>query len=160
MLENIKQNWKGLLVSTGIALGVGFVSFLLSGNMKEYYNTLNKPNFAPSGMVFGIVWPILYVGMGISSYIVFKKREGDENAKKGLIFYLLQLAVNFSWSIVFFRFHLLWPSVLVIMILFILASMMFRYFYKVDKFSAFLQIPYLAWLLFACYLNLGVAMLN
>ena len=154
-LEFFKDKWvwiKSILIP--VALG-GIVALLISGFMD--YNELNKPPLSPPGFIFGIVWTILYILMGISYGILDYKNLIDTNTKN---IYYLQLFVNLLWPIAFFVFKwrlfaFIWLIFLVILII----KMMIE-FYKKDKTAAYLQIPYLLWSIFAAYLNIGIYLLN
>ena len=159
MFTYIKKHWVGLLVSIIIAELVGFMAGLLSGNTRMFYQQLNQPPLAPPGWLFGVVWPILYAFMGIAAYIVYDKGK-DHEKDTALSLYNIQLIVNFMWSIVFFRFQLPWVSVLVILLLDVLVVLTILAFNKIDQKAAWFLYPYLAWILFATYLNIGIAILN
>ena len=92
----------GLLISIGIAELVGASSALLSGNIRSGYTEMTQPPLSPPAIVFPIAWIILYALMGAAAYLVYIKPD-NETRSRGLTLYALQLAVNFSWSIVFFR---------------------------------------------------------
>lgn len=150
---NNKKIWiKSILIP--LVLG-GIVGIIISKSMD--YDTLIKPPLSPPGFVFGIVWSILYILMGISYGILDTKKLVDEKVNK---IYYLQLIVNLIWPIIFFVFKqrllaFIWIILLVVLIIYMIIT-----FYKKNKISAYLQIPYLLWTLFATYLNLGVYILN
>lgn len=134
-----------------VAIG-GIVGFIINPYID--YNSLVKPPLSPPSIVFPIVWTILYVLMGISYYLL--KNPG----KKEKIFYFVQLGVNTLWSVFFFigKFYLF--SFIWIILLDVLVIFMIGIFYQNSKISGYLQIPYLIWILFATYLNLGIYVLN
>lgn len=139
-----------------IALAVGgIIGFIISDFID--YSELIKPPLAPPGYVFGIVWSILYILMGISYSILEVNNELDEKTKK---VYYIQLFVNALWSIIFFVFKLRFVSIAWIILLIILIIEIIKLFYNKNKVSAYLQIPYLIWIIFATYLNMGVYILN
>lgn len=146
-----------LVIAILIPIAVGAFSALFSGNMSVYAN-LNKPSLAPPGIVFPIVWIILYVLMGISSYIVWES--DSEDKRNALRIYALQLFFNFFWSIFFFRFDLYLFSFFWLLAMIILIILMIYKFYKIKPLAAYLQIPYLIWCLFAAYLNFMIYSLN
>lgn len=119
------------------------------------YNNLIKPPFSPPGILFPIAWTIIYLLMGVSYYIVKDNLSDKEKA-----LYYAQLAVNALWSIIFFTLKWYLLSVLWIILLDILVITMILIFYRNNKLSAYLQIPYLLWILFATYLNIGIYLLN
>ena len=132
------------------------------------YDTLKRPLLSPPSIAFPIVWTILYILMGISygilknQYInnlsILNNKEGKLLSTKQL--YYVQLAVNTLWSIIFFIFKWRLFAFIWILILIILVILMIIDFYKKNKLAGLLQIPYLLWLIFATYLNLGVYILN
>lgn len=150
---NNKKIWiKSILIP--LVLG-GIVGIITSKSMD--YDTLIKPPLSPPGFIFGIVWSILYILMGISYGILDTKKLVDVKVNK---IYYLQLIVNLIWPIIFFVFKqrllaFIWIILLVVLIIYMIIT-----FYKKNKLSAYLQIPYLLWTLFATYLNLGVYILN
>lgn len=156
----LKQHIQGAAISAGIALLTGYLSGYLSGGQKELYQTLNQPPFAPPAWLFGVVWTVLYILMGIAAYLIYISAESSPERTKALILYALQLFVNFSWSIVFFRFQSYGAAVLVLALLLILVALTMMLFYKINRCAAFLLIPYFLWLLIAYYLNIGVFVLN
>lgn len=152
--------WSDLLISIGIAELVGILSAVLSGNSWGFYKELNRPPFSPPGIVFPIVWVILYALMGISAYLIERSPNQEAEKQKALRIYAAQLFLNFLWSIVFFRFQLPGVSLIIILALILLVALMISSFYKVEPLAAYLNIPYLIWLVFAAYLNIGIVALN
>ena len=120
------------------------------------YNTLVKPPLSPPSIVFPIAWTIIYILMGIS-YFIFKLNNNDD--KTSIIFYL-QLFVNAMWSIIFFVWKLRFFAIIWTLLLLFLVIYLFTLFLKKEKISAYLNIPYILWLLFATYLTIGVYILN
>lgn len=149
----------GLLISIGIAELVGVFSALLSGNMSEGYTDMTQPPLSPPAIVFPIAWIILYALMGTAAYLVYVKPD-NETRSRGLTLYALQLAVNFSWSIVFFRFMVLSVAYAIIALLCVLVVLCAENFGKESKLAGWLMLPYIIWLFFALYLNAGVGVLN
>ena len=134
-----------------VAIG-GIVGFIINPYID--YNSLVQPPLSPPSIVFPIVWTILYVLMGISYYLL------KNSSKKEKIIYFVQLGVNALWSLFFFigKFYLF--SFIWIILLDVLVIFMIGIFYQNSKISGYLQIPYLVWILFATYLNLGIYVLN
>lgn len=151
-----KINYKLLIINILIPLAVGIIGNLL-GNPNTY-SIINKPSFSPPAILFPIVWTILYTLMGISSYIIMISN--DTNKNKAYLVYIIQLIVNGLWSLFFFRFKLYLFSFFWIILLISLVVIMIYKFYKINKLSAYLQIPYLVWLIFASILNLSIYILN
>lgn len=153
-----KINVKHLLVSLAISIGVGVLSGLLTMSGMETFESIAKPPLTPPGAVFPIVWFILYTLMGISSYLVYESN--PRILSPALIVYAVQLAVNFTWPLIFFNRQAFLMSFIIIIALWILIIIMIVQFFKVSKTAAYLQIPYLLWVTFAAYLNFGVYLLN
>ncbi|MDR0978592.1 MAG: tryptophan-rich sensory protein [Lachnospiraceae bacterium] len=153
----LKKHWKGILVSIIVALLFGFLGSILGGDMNNY-TYLNKPWFSPPSIVFPIVWTILYVLMGLASYMVY---QSDTNYKTmSLSLYIAQLIVNSLWTLFFFRlewrlFAFIWLLFLIVLVIATICK-----FYKISKVSAYLLVPYLIWLIFAAILNYSIYFLN
>lgn len=151
----MKNKWilaKNILLP--LILG-GIVGIIISQFMD--YETLQKPPLSPPGFIFGIVWSILYLLMGIAyGTLVYK---GQTNKKISKI-YWTQLIVNLIWPILFFVFKARLFSSIWIIILLILVTNMILKFYKANKIVGYSQISYLLWIIFATYLNIGVYILN
>lgn len=153
----IKINLKPLLLFVLGALLVGALSSWAGGTMTGFDN-INTPSFVPPASVFPIVWTVLFILMGISAYIVFEAK--DPLSKNALIYYYIQLAVNFLWPVLFFRLHAFLAAFLWLLLLLVLVIIMDIKFFKINKLSAYLQIPYILWLLFAGVLNFSVYLIN
>ncbi|MBP3285086.1 MAG: tryptophan-rich sensory protein [Clostridia bacterium] len=151
-MSKLKIYTKSILIPILIGIIIGI---LISGSMN--YESLVKPPLAPPAFLFPIVWAILYTLMGISDGILTANSLKD--AKTNFIYYL-QLFVNALWPIAFFLLKWRFFAFLWIILLAVLIIWMIREFYKKNKLSAYLQIPYLLWTLFATYLNLGIWWLN
>lgn len=147
---------KNLIIFIIIPLLVGFIGSIL-GNSKMGFDKINKPEFTPPGIIFPIVWTILYILMGISSYIIYKK---DKNKFNSLTIYGIQLFFNMLWTLFFFNFEWYLFSFIWLIILIGLVIVMIYKFYKTDKTAGLLQIPYLIWLIFASILNFNIFLLN
>lgn len=152
----MKINKSDLIIAILIPLAVGALSSLFSGNMSDA--AFNKPSFSPPSYLFPIVWTILYILMGISSYIIYSSN--DLGKRKALTTYALQLVFNFFWSILFFGFSQYLFAFIWLIALIILIIIMIYQFYKISPLAAYLQIPYLLWCLFAAYLNYTIYTLN
>lgn len=151
------KNKSTLIIAILIPLAVGTLSALISGNM-SLYSTINKPPLSPPGFIFPIVWIILYILMGISSYLIYESDSPDKN--RALKTYAAQLFFNFWWSIIFFRFSLYLFAFLWLLVMIFLIAVMIYQFYQINQFSSYLQIPYLFWCFFAAYLNFMIYRLN
>lgn len=145
-----------LIIAVLIPLAAGMLSSLFGGSMS--YASLNKPAFSPQGYVFPVVWTLLYILMGISSYLI--AASDNPGKRRALTVYALQLAFNFFWSILFFGLSQYWYAFLWLIALIVLIILMIIRFYQIQPLAAYLQIPYLLWCLFAAYLNYTIYTLN
>lgn len=152
-----KIHWTDLIISVVLAELVGALSALFSGGYGRY-EFLIKPPLSPPAIVFPIVWAVLYALMGISIYIIYHSSSSMRSAATGI--YVIQLALNFTWSIIFFRFGLFTVAAVISVILALFVGIMVQYFRQVNKTAGFLNIPYFLWSLFAVYLATGTAFLN
>ncbi len=155
-----KFSFAKLIISVLIAELTGALSAILTGGFSEFSDYYTAPPLQPPPVVFVIAWIILYALMGISAYLIYNAYADKKAIKSVLTVYIIQLAVNFSWSIVFFRFRLLWTGAVIILSLIILVSVMTAMFGRIRKSAAYMNIPYLLWLCFALYLNIATAVIN
>lgn len=134
-------------------------SVITTSSVGTWYVGLAKPALIPPGYVFGIVWGILYILIGLSLYVVWIAKKSKMQEKAVRIFFI-QLALNVLWSAAFFGLRS--PLLGLIVILLLLGSLIYTIFlfYKISKTTAYLLGPYLLWGLFATYLNWGVFVLN
>lgn len=152
--------FKPFIIAVVIPLLVGSLSSFFVGDTVGIYESLTLPAFAPPPIVFPIVWTILFILMGISSYLVFTSNETFEMREQALQIYALQLIVNFFWPLLFFgQQKYLLAFVWVVFLLSLIISMIFA-FAEVSKTAAILQVPYLIWTSFAAVLNFCIYMLN
>ena len=154
----LKEKLKTYIISIVIPLIVGGLSAMFTFSNMNIYDEINKPFLSPPGVVFPIVWTILYILMGISSAMI--KLSNSENKADALIIYRFSLLINFFWSIIFFNmraynFAFVWLIALWLFVLYTIIK-----YSKINKTAAILQIPYLLWLTFAGYLNLMISILN
>lgn len=155
----MKPDWKKLLICLAIPLAVGGLAALLSGGMSDY-RQLNQPPLAPPGWLFPIVWTVLYLLMGYASYRVLVSGKDETAVRRALIVYGAQLFLNFLWPIFFFGFQWRLAAFFLLIGLWILIFLTMRLFSAIDETAGDLLIPYLLWVTFAGYLNLGVYLLN
>ena len=159
MNHNKKINWLLLVICIGLPLAVGGLSALLTRNSMKDFAILNQPPLAPPGWLFPIVWTILFVLMGIASYLVLQA-ENPYGKSLALGFYLAQLFFNFCWSIIFFNLKAYLAALLWLVVLWFLILITAFLFYQKSKAAGLLLTPYLLWVFFAGYLNLGIYLLN
>lgn len=153
-----KINVKRLAVSIVIPLAVGIIASFITKDQMEAFSQLKQPPLSPPGWLFPIVWTVLYVLMGISSYIVYQKQNTLLSDCQRL--YILQLAANFIWTILFFNLKQYLFSFIWLVLLIFLVARMAICFVTVDRKAAALQIPYVLWICFAAYLNIAIYYLN
>ena len=152
---------KGVLaICILIPLAVGALSSLLTKDSMAEFELLNKPLLSPPGWLFPVVWTILFVLMGIASYLIYQQGTEKDKVRQALVIYGVQLLFNFFWPIFFFRFGWYLFSFLWLMILWVLILVMISKFRKIDETAAKLLVPYLLWVTFAAYLNFGVFLMN
>ena len=155
-----KKDWKTYLFWVALAEGVGLLSGLLSREGSEIFQqTARQPPLSPPAILFPIVWGILYALMGFGAARIAAAPD-SRALRQGLNLFMIQLIMNFFWSLIFFNlrsygFALLWLGILWVLIVWMIAS-----FRQTDRLAAWLQVPYLLWVSFAAYLNWGVWVLN
>lgn len=156
----MKLNIKQLIICIAIPLLIGSLSAFLTRDSMTTFSRVIKPPLSPPGILFQIVWTVLYTLMGIASYLIISSDAAKEDVQNAIFVYALQLGINFFWSIFFFNlqwylFSFFWLLLLWTFILYTIVV-----FYRISKPAAYLLIPYLLWVTFAGYLNLGIAILN
>ena len=157
---NSSIKWKPLLISILIPLAVGGLAGFLTRGSMENYQIIERPPLSPPGIVFPIVWGILYILMGIASYLVYQKSSDSDKKMRALRLYAIQLVLNFFWPILFFHLQSYWLSFILLLTLLFFVLLTTIAFYSISRNAGLLLVPYLIWLVFAAYLNFGVAILN
>lgn len=155
----MRINWKKLIACLALPLAVGGLAALLSGGMEDY-GVMSKPPLSPPGWVFPVVWTILYLLMGYASYLVCTADAPKAQIRKAWILYGLQLFANFVWPLLFFGGELYLTALLWLIVLWVLIFLTIRAFSAVSERAGDLLIPYILWVTFAAYLNLGIFLLN
>ena len=155
-----KIKWGKLALCIAAPLAAGGLGAWLGGDMRMSYGQMYKPLLSPPGWVFPVVWTLLYVLMGIASWQVWQSEASPPRKKRALTIYAVQLAMNALWPLLFFRLAaylaaFIWLALLLGAVW--LCALTFRY---IRKSAGDLLTPYLIWLFFAGYLNLGVYLLN
>ncbi len=153
----MKIQWKNLITCLAIPLAVGSLASLLTRDSREAFESLTKPALAPPGWLFPVVWTILYLLMGIASYLVLVSKKPND---KALNVYGIQLIFNFFWSLIFFNLKLYLPAFIWLVLLWLLILKTTSLFYQITKTAGYLLLPYLLWVTFAGYLNLSIYLLN
>lgn len=156
VISRKKIHWKALVFFLALTLGLGYLSSLL-GDFSSY-DSFVKPPFSPPGWLFPIAWSILYFLMAIAAYLVWVTSETERAL--ALRWYLVQLLVNVLWPLIFFRLEWRLFAFFWLLLLIALVSLTMVGFRYVSKAAYWLLVPYLLWLLYAAYLNLGIYLLN
>lgn len=175
----MKIQWKPLLISVLLPLAVGGLSALLTKDSMMAFSALEQPPLSPPGWLFPVVWTILYVLMGVASYLALvaipetaASPSGSKSATSGgmalddsatypaIRAYTAQLVFNFGWSLIFFNLGWYLLAFFWLVILWILILVTTVRFYRLSPLAGLLMLPYLAWVTFAGYLNLGIWWLN
>lgn len=147
----------GLLAWVGLCFLTAWIGSRFSPG--DWYLQIQKPTWTPPGYLFGPVWSVLYLSMGISAWLVWR-RAGFSGARSALSLFVIQLILNGTWSWLFFGMHRPGLAFAEILVLWgtILATMLT--FWRVSSFAGMLLIPYLAWVSFAAFLNYSIWQLN
>ena len=149
-----------LASSVILSLLIGGISGIAtSGEINGWYMGLNKPTFNPPNWVFGPVWTILYILMGVSFFLIWNLPP-SKNISKAMLIFMTQMTLNFFWSFLFFKFKLMGWAFVEIVILWLLIIWTISLFYKLKKSAGLLNVPYLLWVTFASTLNLAYFLLN
>ena len=156
----MKIDKKRLIICLAIPLVVGGAAGLLTMNSMEAFEALNQPPLSPPGWLFPVVWTVLYVLMGIASYLVSVSDAPHKEKARALWTYGIQLAFNFLWPIAFFNLKWYLFAFLWLVILWILILITALRFGRIRKPAGYLLVPYLLWVAFAGYLNLAIYLLN
>lgn len=150
-----------LILSIVICQLAGFIGAIFTmDSIPTWYAALNKPSFNPPNNVFGPVWTILYVMMGISMFLIWKEGLKNKDVKNAFIFFIIQLILNSLWSVVFFGAHSVFGGLIIIVLLWLAVLYCIISFRKISRVASILLIPYLLWITFATLLNYYILILN
>ena len=153
----MKKKWLLLVICVAVPLLVGVGSALLTRSAMGNFDSVTKPPLSPPAWLFPVVWTILYILMGVASYLVLTSEKLWTNA---LYAYGVQLLFNFFWSILFFSLEQYWFAFIWLIGLWIAVLVTTVRFWRIRPAAGILMLPYLAWITFAGYLNLAIALLN
>ena len=154
----MKINWKKLIICIAIPLAAGGLSAFLTMDSMRSFASLNQPPLSPPPILFPIVWTILYVLMGVASYLVCMS--GVSAAPLSLRVYAVQLLFNVIWPLIFFNMRLYLFAFVWLIALLLLVIITTILFYSCKKLAGYLLLPYIAWLCFASYLTIAIYILN
>jgi benzodiazapine receptor len=149
-----------------IALAVCFAAggigalFTTQDSISTWYTQLQKPDITPPAWVFGPVWTILYLLMAISAFLVWNSAQDYSKVRQALVWFLIQLALNAAWTLLFFGFHLVFAAFLDILLLWLVILVTIFAFASVSVTAAMLLVPYFLWVGFAAILNGSIYHLN
>lgn len=158
-----QTNWKKLILCILFVEALGFLSSLLAGDIRgTYQNLINQAKpyqapLAPPPWLFAVVWPVLYLMLGIALYLILQSR--SINGNSALRWFCIQLILNLLWPLVFFRFHQYMAAAILIIILDIAVAYTIYLLFNDENIAGCIMVPYFLWLLFATYLNIGFALL-
>ena len=150
-----------LVCSVSVCVATGFLgSFATMDSVNTWYADLSRPSFTPPDWAFGVVWPILYVMMGISAFMIWNKGLSSRQVKVALGLFILQLVLNGLWTPIFFGLHMIALALVEIVLLWVAILMTILSFWRISKSATFLLLPYIVWVSFAVVLNAALWFLN
>jgi tryptophan-rich sensory protein len=150
-----------LICSVAMCILIGFLgSFATRGSVTTWYADLSHPSFTPPDWTFGVVWPILYVMMGISAFLIWIMGFDKTEVKVALGIFALQLILNGLWTPIFFGLHLIGLALVEIIVMWAAILLTIISFWKISKPAALLLLPYIFWVSFAIVLNASLFVLN
>ena len=155
-----RKRYGTLILALAIPLAVGAAAALLTGGGMGDAAPLKKPPFSPPGWVFPAAWTVLYLLMGLASWRVAVSGAGEAEKQSALSLYFVQLAANFLWPLVYFGLERRFLALICLVVLLVLVLLTRRCFRRIDRPAGRLLVPYVLWLCFAAYLNLGTVILN
>lgn len=148
-----------ILLAANVAIGV-IASLFTRPEIHGWYAALQKPSFNPPTWIFGPVWTIIYVLLAFAAYRVWRHRNDSGEFTAATLIYIIQLALNFAWSIVFFGMHQVFWALVVILALLLSIILNMVWFSRFSRTGTWLLLPYLLWVSFASVLNLNIYLLN
>jgi benzodiazapine receptor len=155
------KNWQKLLIALAlpqaVAAGASLVTITGQGS---WYQQINRPEWNPPGWVFGPVWTLLYISMGIAAYLVWKADAEASLKRRALLLWAVQLALNFAWSFIFFGRQAIGAALVEICLLWLAILLTIFAFARISRLAAWLLVPYIAWVSFAALLNAAIYSLN
>lgn len=149
-----------------VPLGGGFIISLFTRDAMMKFDMFNQPPLAPPAWLFPVAWTILYILMGLASYLIWKKgydskKSTDKFASNcALIIYGIQLIFNFAWTPLFFSLGWYWPAFIWLLIMWAMIIFLIIKTRKISTPAFWMLLPYILWCTFAAYLNCGIAILN
>jgi benzodiazapine receptor len=150
-----------VICSVSACLLTGFLGSLATrSSIESWYSQLSRPSFTPPDWTFGVVWPALYVIMGISAFLIWNKGLERSKVKTALGIFVVQLLLNGLWTPIFFSLHLIGLALVEIVILWVAILLTILSFWRVSRIASLLLLPYILWVSFAVFLNTSLFILN
>ena len=150
-----------LIACLALCLGVGFMGGIItSSEITTWYAKLIKPSWTPPNWVFPVVWNILYAMMGVSLWLLWDRGREGLARNTAIVLFLVQLALNAAWSPVFFALHQTRAALAIIILMTIAIAGTIVAAWRTQGAAAWLLMPYLAWVIYACSLNAGIVVFN
>jgi len=155
------KDWTKLIISIAIPVSVGTIAGLFTNTeVNNWYRSIDKPDWQPPGWVFGPVWTILYIMIGIAFYLIWKSKVPVAKKRIAVTLWIIQLVFNFFWSFIFFRQHQIdWALADIVILWFFILLTIFA-FARISKPAAWLMVPYISWVSFATILTYTIYQLN
>lgn len=155
--------WR-IMLSIIVPLGGGFIISLFTMDAMKKFSTFNQPPLAPPAWLFPVAWTVLYILMGLASYLIWFRSHGDHKLAKcgkfALVLYGVQLVFNFAWTPFFFSLGWYWFAFGWLLVMWALIIVLMVKSFKISRAAFFMLLPYILWCTFAAYLNCGIAILN
>jgi len=149
------------VIALGICLLAGYIgASFTTPEIPTWYEDLQKPDLTPPSWVFGQVWTILFIFMGISLYWILETGVKSQDAKLGMILFIFQLVLNVAWSYIFFSLHSTFFSFLIIIMLWAVLLCAIVQIFRFSIPASVILVPYFCWISFAAYLNYGILIMN
>jgi translocator protein len=143
-----------------VCLSIGWITGGATETDTAWFRGLEKPAFQPPDWIFGPVWTLLYIMMGVAAFLVFRRGLDAPGVKAALVAFVAQLALNAAWTPVFFAAQSLIGALVIIIALVVLLLVTVRLFFGVDRLAGWLLVPYLLWVSFATVLNATLFVMN
>lgn len=158
-MRKVNALWT-LIPALLLPMAVGMASAALSRNGIQLYKTMAKPFLAPPAVVFPVAWSVLYLMMGTASFFMFTTKTAGGNKSTAVILYLVQLAMNFFWTIIFFNLRMYTAAFVWLLIMYIIIIACTTLFFLIRPLAGWLMVPYNIWMAFAAYLNLSIVIMK
>lgn len=155
------KKFSRLVCSVSVCLLTGFLGSIVSmDSVTTWYADLSRPSFTPPDWTFGLVWPILYIIMGISAFLIWNIGINKRPVRVALGLFVLQLILNGLWTPIFFGLHMIAFALVEIILLWVAILMTILAFKRISKLASLLLLPYILWVSFAVVLNAALWFLN